>query len=131
MEKSLLEKLNEYANSDIEKYDKEFFDKVDQNELKIQKYHNELQGLTDEQFEVLLHKEFQLHGEDWSNKCYEENVEPYPQETLQNIIDVMQSFCENSKDDEFYVYKGFTIQNIYGQGMFTNFYKNNQLIFSI
>ena len=131
MERSLLQKLDEYNQSAIGKSNKEFFDKIDRYELKIEKFNNELQRLTDEQFETLLRKEFELHGDAWTNKCYNDNVEPYPQENLQCIIDVMHSYYENSKEEDFSVYKGIKVENIYGQGVITEFSKNGEFIFSI
>ncbi len=122
-------------------YFEELAEKERLSKIHINKVHEELSQLTDEQFEIILLAEFDLNGDAWRGRCYsEENCEPYPQEKLNDIINVMFEYGKNLEEsvdgeDMFFTggaeYKGYVIHVYHGQGSFYRFFKDGIDVFTI
>jgi hypothetical protein len=82
-------------------------------------------------FEVLMQRLIQEHGEEWQDKCYKKYYEPYPNNKLRFVIDYLVHNYEpievlEIEPEHFpstiYFLKGYYFQTICGQGCFHRIY---------
>jgi hypothetical protein len=113
----------------------EFFDKIEANNKLLLEKKEQYDILSDDDFKNIVIEESKKHDEEWKDKCYKEGCEPYPQEKLSDIINIMLEYGVDYEPGEWgmfesvhRIYKGLRVVRLDGQGSFFRIFDKETLL---
>jgi hypothetical protein len=135
------EDISEWAESDEGKaFNKAYFQELKEKNLRQEYRYYKFEKWLEKggDFNKLMYGLFLKHGDEWCEKCSEKGHEPYPNNTLQFIIDYAFRYGKGVTKKTIKIYNfhasfpynivefnGFFFQVVYGQGSFVRIYNKD------
>lgn len=133
---------------DIKKFEKDFDEWIGssqgqeyfnrQNEKRIQqlkRFNRFEEWLKHNDFDNLLYRIILKHDDNYCEKCWHNGYEPMPNNVLEFVIEYVTNRCEKivitelncEFPNDIWLFNGYYIQMIYGQGVITRIYNKKDL----
>jgi len=114
----------------------EYFNRQNEKRIQLLKRFNRFEEwLKHNDFDNLLYRIILKHDDNYREKCWHNGYEPMPNNVLEFVIEYVTNRCEKivitelncEFPNDIWLFNGYYIQMIYGQGVITRIYNKKDL----